>query len=200
MYPTDPIYTIGQSDFRKDWFFMHVPRFDEQLSAQAAANAPPRGGGRGPATGPAVARGPATAPAARGGRGALGFGDLFGPAAIGKPTTYTIAFNLPAAPTGKATLRLAFCGNGTRTLGVAVNNKDAGQLDRLITDGVISSHGQHGIWNEREFTFDAKMLNSGLNAISLTVPQGNVNNGIIYDYLRLELDENAAPTASAALP
>jgi hypothetical protein len=32
------------------------------------------------------------------------------------------------------------------------------------------------------------------------VPQGNVNNGIIYDYLRLELDENAAPTASAALP
>jgi hypothetical protein len=31
--------------------------------------------------------------------------------------------------------------------------------------------------------------------LTLTVPAGPVNNGIIYDYLRLELDDSA-PTAS----
>jgi hypothetical protein len=30
----------------------------------------------------------------------------------------------------------------------------------------------------------------------LTVPAGGVNAGVIYDYLRLEMDESAAATAS----
>jgi rhamnogalacturonan endolyase len=46
-----------------------------------------------------------------------------------------------------------------------------------------------GIWYEREFDFSARMLNAGTNTIVLTVPAGPVNNGIVYDYLRLELDE-----------
>ena len=34
----------------------------------------------------------------------------------GRATTWTVAFNLPAAPHGRTTLRLAICGVGARTL------------------------------------------------------------------------------------
>jgi rhamnogalacturonan endolyase len=203
LFPADPIFTIGKSDYAKDWFFLHVPRFDEPMSAAAAAAAAARGparGGRGPATASALARGggPATAPGARfGGRGNLSYGDLFGPAAMGKATTYTIAFDMPAAVHGKATLRTAYVGRGTRTIAVAVNDKPAGQISLPIGDGVISDHGQHGIWIENEFAFDASLLRHGQNTLKLTVPEGNVNSGVIYDYLRLELDESALPSAMA---
>jgi rhamnogalacturonan endolyase len=33
------------------------------------------------------------------------------------------------------------------------------------------------------------MLKAGENTLVLTVPAGPINNGVIYDYLRLELDE-----------
>jgi rhamnogalacturonan endolyase len=116
---------------------------------------------------------------------------------MGKATTYTIAFDMPAATHGKATLRTAYVGRGTRTIAVAVNDKPAGQISLPIGDGVISDHGQHGIWIENEFAFDASLLNQGSNTLKLTVPEGNVNNGVIYDYLRLELDESAQPGAMA---
>lgn len=199
LFPTDLTYTIGQSDFAKDWFFLEVPRFDEQLSAAAQAAAPARAPRRGgPATGPAGARGPATGPAVAraGGRGNLTFGDLFGPAAIGKATTYTIVFNLDIIPSGKATLRTAYAGRGTRTIGVAVNDAKAGDIALPFGDGVISDHGSHGIWMENEFTFDTSMLKKGTNTLKLTVPEGNVNNGVIYDYLRLELPETATAQAN----
>ena len=37
---------------------------------------------------------------------------------------------------------------------------------------------------------DASLLEAGTNTLTLTVPEGPVNNGIIYDYIRLELDES----------
>ncbi len=36
-------------------------------------------------------------------------------------------------------------------------------------------------------------MKAGKNVLALTVPAGGLTSGIIYDYLRLELDENAAP-------
>ena len=44
---------------------------------------------------------------------------------------------------------------------------------------------------ERELAFDASLMKKGENALKLIVPAGPVNNGVIYDYLRLELDESA---------
>jgi rhamnogalacturonan endolyase len=210
LFPNDITYTIGKSDFTKDWFFAHVPHLDPTIQPPPRAG---RGGfgARGPASGPAgFARGPASAPAfarrgapttgpAARGRGGIpgGFAGGFPPAAYGRATPRTIVFDLPAAPHGKATLRIAFAGNGATSIGVMVNDKEAGQLDHLISDGVLSDHGQHGIWNEREFSFDAGMMKQGTNTLTITVPQGNVNNGALYDYLRLELDEAASPTAMA---
>jgi lysophospholipase L1-like esterase len=42
--------------------------------------------------------------------------------------------------------------------------------------------------------FDAGMMRQGTNVVKLTIPGGNAMNGIIYDYLRLELDEPELPT------
>ena len=36
-------------------------------------------------------------------------------------------------------------------------------------------------------------MKAGTNTLKLTIPAGGVMNGILYDYLRLELDESAAP-------
>jgi hypothetical protein len=35
----------------------------------------------------------------------------------------------------------------------------------------------------------AALMQKGRNALKLTIPAGGLMNGIIYDYLRLELDE-----------
>jgi len=39
--------------------------------------------------------------------------------------------------------------------------------------------------------FDATRLRAGENKIELTVPAGELTTGVVYDYLRLELDEAA---------
>jgi rhamnogalacturonan endolyase len=150
LFPNDITYTIGKSDFSKDWFFQHVPH-NEDAEAKSAP--------------------------------------FYGVRAVGRATPYRIAFGLPAAPKGKVTLRLAICGTGAKTLSVEVNGKPAGSLENLTGDGVITRHGSQGLWYEREVAFDADLLKKGDNTLTLIVPQGAVNNGIVYDYIRLELDE-----------
>ncbi|HVT82454.1 MAG TPA: polysaccharide lyase family protein, partial [Phycisphaerae bacterium] len=109
----------------------------------------------------------------------------------GKATPYKINFDLAAAPKGKATLRIAFCTASAQTLEVAVNDQPAGQLTRLASNGdsTIVRHNIQGIWFERELPFDAALMKQGANSLTLTVPGGSLNNGVIYDCVRLELDE-----------
>jgi rhamnogalacturonan endolyase len=152
LFPNDINYTIGRSDFRKDWFFQHVPH-NEDPEAKPAP--------------------------------------FYGIRAAGRATPYTVTFDLPAVPKGKATLRFAICGTGTRNIDIAVNGKNAGKLEGLPGDGAIARHGIQGIWYERELAFAANMMKAGTNTLVLTVPAAPVNNGMIYDYIRLELDETA---------
>jgi len=56
-----------------------------------------------------------------------------------------------------------------------------------------SRDGIGGYWTERDVTFDASILKQGENTITLTVPSGALTNGIMYDYLRLELNEFYKP-------
>ncbi|MDR1343021.1 MAG: hypothetical protein LBK18_07200 [Prevotellaceae bacterium] len=147
LFPDDVTYTIGKSDYGKDWFFQHVPH-NEDTSARSAP--------------------------------------FYGVRAVGRATPYRVTFALPSALEGKAVLRLAICGTGTGRLDVEVNGKPAGSLENLRGDGVITRHGSQGIWYEREVEFDAAMLNAGDNTLTLIVPKGAVNNGIVYDYIRLE--------------
>jgi rhamnogalacturonan endolyase len=109
----------------------------------------------------------------------------------GRATPYNIKFEMPTTPKGKATLRLAICGTQARSIDVTVNDKSAGQVSLGGADLVITRHGSQGVWYEREVTFDASLLRQGANVLTLTIPAGAVNNGVVYDYLRLELDESA---------
>jgi rhamnogalacturonan endolyase len=110
----------------------------------------------------------------------------------GRSTTWSISFNLPSAPHGKATLRLAICGVGARSIAVTVNDKTVGQITGLVYNATINRDGIGGSWVERDLTFDAALMKAGTNVLKLTIPAGDLTSGIIYDYLRLELDESAS--------
>jgi rhamnogalacturonan endolyase len=114
---------------------------------------------------------------------------FFGIRAPGRATPFTVSFELPNAPKGKATLRLALCGTATRELEITVNDQPAGKIALGQNDGAIARHGRQGLWYERELAFDASLMKSGPNALKIIVPAGPINNGILYDYVRLELDE-----------
>ncbi len=111
----------------------------------------------------------------------------------GSATTWTVAFNLPSPPQGRATLRLAICGVGTRTLTAELNDQSIGNVSNLVYNATINRDGIGGYWMEHNLAFDASLMKAGTNVLSLTVPAGGLMNGIIYDYLRLELDESPKP-------
>lgn len=112
----------------------------------------------------------------------------------GKPTTWTVTFDLPEALKGKATLRLAICGSrGRGGIQATVNGKSAGGTGPLLDSGVMHRDGIRGYWQEKNVSFDAALLKAGTNALKLTNSGSNWTEGVLYDYLRLELDESAAP-------
>jgi rhamnogalacturonan endolyase len=146
LFPNDVNYTIGTSDYRKDWFFEQVPH---------AGQPDPTGRGN------------------------------------GRATPWTISFQLPGAPRGKATLRLAIAGVGARSIDVTVNDQPAGTATGLVYNATINRDGIQGSWVEKDVVFDAALMKAGANILKLTIPAGGLTSGIIYDYLRLELDESA---------
>ncbi|MBI3876557.1 MAG: lyase [Verrucomicrobia bacterium] len=107
-------------------------------------------------------------------------------------TTWTVAFDLPGAPHGKATLRLALAATSARSIAVTVNDKPAGTVERLMDTATIRRDGIRGYWTERDVVFDAALMKSGANVLKLTIPPGGVMSGVEYDYLRLELDSDSA--------
>jgi rhamnogalacturonan endolyase len=106
---------------------------------------------------------------------------------LGRATTWTIHFTLPTALRGRAVLRLAICGVGTRSIAVGVNNHPAGTVTGLTYNATINRDGIGGYWVEKDLPFDAAMMKAGDNTMTLTIPAGGLTSGIIYDYLRLEL-------------
>jgi rhamnogalacturonan endolyase len=114
----------------------------------------------------------------------------------GRSTTWTISFNLPDAPHGKATLRLAICGVGTRSLTATMNDQSIGSVSNLVYNATINRDGIGGYWMEHDLAFDASLMKSGENVLKLTIPAGGLTSGIIYDYLRLELNESATMAKS----
>lgn len=108
---------------------------------------------------------------------------------IGRATPWTITFSMSqAGGAGKGHLRIAMAGNGARQLDVALNGQPIGTLDHLFNDGSLGRNGIHGVWSEHDVVFDESLLKQGENKITLTVPQGSVIAGVIYDYLRLEVE------------
>ena len=114
----------------------------------------------------------------------------------GQPTTWSITFALAEAPHGKATLRLAICGSrGRGGIQVAVNDQPADGTGRLLDSGVMHRDGIRGYWEERAIPFDAALLKAGTNVLKLTNTGRNWTEGVLYDYLRLELDDKKPASA-----
>jgi rhamnogalacturonan endolyase len=152
LFPQDITYTIGKSDYAKDWYFEQVPHNENPDAKPAGYNM-----GAGP----------------------------------GRATPWAIQFALPAALHGTAHLRLAIASSSAREILVDVNGQPAGKADHLAVDGAIARNGITGIWREKDVVFDASLLKAGKNVLTLTVPAGPMTSGVIYDYLRLEVDESA---------
>lgn len=119
---------------------------------------------------------------ARGGRGG---------APSGRATPYAVHFQMPAAGKGKATLRVATVGGGARQIDVSVNSQPTGTVPGPGGGDVLTRHGIQGPWSEHQVEFDGALLKQGENVLTLTVPAGPNSSGVLYDYVRLELDENA---------
>lgn len=104
-------------------------------------------------------------------------------------TTWTITFPKINVSKGKATLTLAICGSRGNSLDVSVNGTTVGSAD-LPNSGVMHRDGIRATETLQEFTFDASLLNRGQNHIGLTTHAKDWTDGVLYDYLRLEVQDS----------
>lgn len=173
LFPNDITYTIGKSDSRKDWFFQQVPHVDNRdwLNPEATD--------------------PANQPFGWVKTLPTGSPDPWKAWGHGRATTWTIKFNMAKPEGGQATLRLALTGaDGGGGLQVAVNGKDVGTIHPVGTNALRYNTAM-GVWQEQDLKFDGALLKQGENEMKLTVPAGDLTTGVVYDYLRLEVDEKA---------
>jgi rhamnogalacturonan endolyase len=128
---------------------------------------------------------------------------MWGTIGRGRATTWTIKFKMNKAVQGQATLRIALGGaDGGGGLAIGVNGKAVGSI-RPVATNALRYNTDRGVWHEYSQPFDAALLKAGENEMTLTVRAGELTSGVVYDYLRLELDENhkadSAPVAVSQL-
>ncbi len=171
LFPNDITYTVGKSDYHKDWFFEQVPHNTTTFWLNPAAKDP--------------------ANQQFGWMNTLPTGGQNEWRSIGagsKANTWTIKFNLDKTSPGYAALRVSLAGaDGGGGLNVTVNGTDVGTIYPTSTNA-LRYNTDRGVWQEHTQTFDAALLKQGENQIQLTVPAGDLDSGVVYDYLRLELN------------
>jgi rhamnogalacturonan endolyase len=116
----------------------------------------------------------------------------------GRDTTWTVKFTLPAnaksvPQNGTGILRVALAGaDGPGGLAIAVNGAPAGVIHPVSTNA-LRYNTDKGVWYQYALPFPANFLKPGDNAITFTVPAGDVTTGVVWDYVRLELNDGAKP-------
>jgi rhamnogalacturonan endolyase len=177
LFPNDITYTIGQSDYHHDWFFEQVPHGESTFWLNPAAKDPAN-----QRFGWVKAGTPGE--------------DMWRIIGRGRATTWAIKFKMEKAVQGQATLRVVLAGaDGYGGLSVTVNGQKTGTI-RPIATNALRYNTDCGVWREYTHPFNAALLKSGENEIQLTVPAGELTTGVVYDYLRLELDEDHQPGPS----
>jgi rhamnogalacturonan endolyase len=188
LFPSDVNFVIGKSDYRKDWFFEQVPHAESMgwLNPQAKDPANQRFGW---VKAESLQQYPQT--------NTRGPWEVYG---RGKATTWTIKFNMDKASKGQVTLRVALSGSdGAGGLAIGVNGQDVGTI-RTRSTNALRYNTNKSVWYEYSQTFDATLMKQGENEMTLTVPAGELTSGVVYDYLRLELDENHKSDSTAVMP
>lgn len=106
-------------------------------------------------------------------------------------TTWKIIFELPEKVKGKGTLRMAICGSRKgEVIQAVLNDSPIGNTGHLPSMGVMHRDGIRGKQVEISIPFDASLLKKGTNIIKLSLNAKNWTFGVLYDYLRLELNMN----------
>ena len=198
LFPNDLTYTVGKSDWHKDWFFEEVPHATNLSFVNPDAK-DPANQRFGWVKAESLTQYPQT--------------DQTGPWRIygrGKETVWTIKFNMAKPGQGVAALRAGLAGvDGLRSgLAVAVNGQSVGAIGdgsnpdnlRLIGTNAIRYNTDKGLWQQRTLKFDAALLKKGENEMTFTVPAGDLQSGVVWDYLRLEMDETAKFAAATPTP
>ncbi|HUD23566.1 MAG TPA: polysaccharide lyase family protein [Acidobacteriaceae bacterium] len=171
LFPNDVTYTIGKSDYHKDWFFQEVPHSTTTAWLNPAAKDPYNqrfGWVNIPAT--------AADPWPQWGRG--------------RATSWTVKFNMAKASTGTAVLRIALAGADSATLAIGVNGQTVGTIHPASTNA-LRYNTDTGVWYQYIVKFDASLMKPGENSVTFTVPAGDVTTGVVWDYLRLELNDGS---------
>ena len=171
LFPNDITYTIGKSNPAKDWFFQEVPHSTTTAWMNPAAKDPfnqPFGWVNNP----------------------TGKQDMWPAWGRGRATTWTVKFNRTTASTGTAVLRVALAGADSTTLDVGVNGQKAGTIHPVSTNA-LRYNTNKGVWTQYIVKFDASLLKSGENEMTFTVPAGDVTTGVVWDYVRLELNDGS---------
>ncbi len=180
LFPNDVTYAIGKSDYHKDWFFEEVPHSTTDAWKNPAAKDPLN---------------------QRFGWVNLPDGqqDMWREWGHGKASTWTVKFTMPKAAKGTAVLRIALAGadggNGNTpsspgSLTIGVNGQDVGTLHPVATNA-LRYNTDKGVWYQYTQQFDAALLKSGENSVTFTVPAGDVTTGVVWDYVRLELNDGS---------
>ena len=165
-FPEDVNFLVGESDWRRDWNYVQPPRF-------VSRNVPVVGEDEQQFE-------DASAALARTSGGEV------------QSTKWTIRFQMPGAAAGRATLRLAFCGTHQGcNVEVFVNGRSVGETGTLPSTSAMQRDGIRAYWLEKDITFDASLLAPGANVIQLLSHAHGWSQGVMYDCLRLELDEAA---------
>jgi rhamnogalacturonan endolyase len=106
----------------------------------------------------------------------------------GTDCSWKIRFQVAEAAAGTATLRLAICGARGGPVDVSVNGKTVGSTGPLPESGVMHRDGiRSAALVYSDIPFDAALLKPGENVITLTKRAKAWTDGVLYDYIRLEL-------------
>jgi rhamnogalacturonan endolyase len=167
-FPNDVNFIIGKSDWRKDWNFVQPPRIETRNVAVI---------GEDDETSDNAPR-----------RARFGGRDV-------RSTTWSITFPMPEPPIGKATLRLAFCGTHAGcNVEAFANDNSIGETGPLPSTSAMQRDGIRAYWIEKDLSFDASLLNRGTNVIKLLSHADSWSQGVMYDCVRLELDDSKSGT------
>ena len=172
LFPNDITYTIGKSDYHKDWFFEEVPHALSEGWKNPAAKDPlnQRFGWVNNPTGTE---------------------DMWPVWGRGRATTWTITFNMNNTAQGQAVLRVALAGaDGNGGLAIGVNGQPVGTIHPVATNA-LRYNTDTGVWYQYTQKFEAALLKEGENSMTLTVPAGDLTTGVVWDYLRLELNDGS---------
>ena len=174
LFPNDVTYTIGKSDYHKDWFFEEVPHSTSDAWKNPGAPDPLN-----------QRFGWVNLP--------TGTQDMWREWGRGKETTWTVKFNMAKAAKGSAVLRIALAGADSDRgggLAIGVNGKEVGSI-RPVATNALRYNTNKGVWYQYAQKFDASLLKRGENSMTFTVPAGDVTTGVVWDYLRLELNDGS---------